>query len=211
MITARFRAAVTRSINAERSSLLAELITEGVVEIGAHTFGEPLVVSYRLAKVGRIGGRVKIGKFCSIGEEVTILTGGNHRTDWVSAFPFRDRWGLPGAFEDGHPRPSGDVVIGNDVWIGREALILPGIAIGDGAVVGARAVVTQQVRPYAIVVGNPAREAKRRFSDDQIERLLTIRWWEWSDEKIGRSIDVLNGDRGLELLLEIDRPAEPTT
>ncbi|RUX91838.1 CatB-related O-acetyltransferase [Mesorhizobium sp. M7D.F.Ca.US.004.03.1.1] len=79
---------------------------------------------------------------------------------------------------------NGPTEIGNDVWIGRRAIIMPGITIGDGAVVGAGSIVTKDVAPYAIVAGNPAKLIRNRFTDDQIARLLAIRWWEWSDEKI---------------------------
>src|SRR6202035_4147784 len=87
----------------------------------------------------------------------------------------------------------GDVKIGNDAYIGRGAMVLSGVTIGDGAVVGARAVVTRDVRPYAVVVGNPAREVRRRFSDEVVEALLRIRWWDWPDEVVAERVHELNG------------------
>lgn len=126
---------------------------------------------------------LKIGAFTSIADGVTVMLGGEHRPDWVTTFPFNILWPEAGQLL-GHPRSKGDVVIGNDVWIGLEALICSGVEIGDGAVIGARAVVTRDVPPYAIVAGNPGRVVRYRFSQDIIEALLRIRWWDWPDEKI---------------------------
>jgi len=134
---------------------------------------------------------VIIGSYCSIADGVNIFAGGNHRSDWVSTFPFRIMFNLPGALRDGIPESRWPVTIGNDVWVGRGATIMSGVTIGDGAVVGARAVVAKDVRPYAIVVGNPAREIRRRFSDEIIERLLKVRWWDWPEEKIIAAVPLL--------------------
>jgi acetyltransferase-like isoleucine patch superfamily enzyme len=137
-------------------------------------------------------GHVTIGSFCSLADDVVITIGGNHCLDWPSTYPFRARRHLAGAFTDGHPLAETDIDIGSDVWIGRGARILAGVTIGHGAVVGAYSVVAKDVRPYAIVVGNPAREVRRRFSDDQVEALLKIAWWDWPDEKISGSVSDLN-------------------
>ena len=94
----------------------------------------------------------------------------------------------------------GDIVIGNDVWIGYEAVIMAGVTIGDGAIIGARAVVTKDVPPYTIVGGVPAREIRRRFSDDVIARLLELKWWDWPAEQIQRNIKNIQSGR-LDLLL----------
>lgn len=142
--------------------------------MGRESYGSPTVHAY----VGDTA-EVRIGAFVSIAADVEILVGGNHRPDWVSTFPFRIRLGLPGAGTDGHPATKGDVVIGNDVWIGRGAKILSGVSIGNGAVIGAYALVSKDVAPYAIVAGNPAREVRRRFTDDQIDALESIAWWKW--------------------------------
>ena len=172
-----------------------EWLRSGVVTIGRHTYGTPRIVRYR-----GDAGEVRIGSFCSIAEHVEIYLGGNHRSDWVSTFPFRSRLGLPGAYLDGHPASRGAVVIGNDVWIGRGATILSGVNVGDGAVIGARSVVTGDVRPYGVAAGNPAREIRRRFSDDEVERLLAVAWWDWPDERIVECVDLLSSARIEEFL-----------
>jgi chloramphenicol O-acetyltransferase type B len=163
-----------------------EAIAAGRATVGRYSYGSFQVNAGRGDRA-----RVRIGSFCSIARGVEFVAGGNHRPDWISTYPFRVMWDLPGAFTDGHPRPELDIEVGNDVWIGAQALILPGAKIGDGAVVAARAVVTGEVRPYAIVGGAPARELRRRFDDEQIEALLELRWWEWPEEKLRASVDLL--------------------
>ncbi|MBA3807488.1 MAG: CatB-related O-acetyltransferase [Solirubrobacterales bacterium] len=164
----------------------SEAVAGGRATIGPHTNGE-----YRIEYRRGERGRVDIGDYCSIAFGVRFMLGGNHRPDWVSTFPFRILWDMPGAWSDGHPRPAGDITVGNDVWIGAEALILAGVKIGDGAVIATRAVVTRDVRPYAIVAGVPAREVRRRFSDEQIEGLLKLRWWDWPQERVRASVELL--------------------
>lgn len=139
--------------------------------MGRHSYGSPLVVMFPGETC-----RVDIGAFTSIADDVEIVPGGNHPLQWVSTFPFRAMWDLPGAHADGHPASKGDVVIGNDVWIGRGARILSGVTIGDGAVVGAYSVVTRAVAPYAIVAGAPAREVGFRSPAEVREALLVLRW-----------------------------------
>jgi acetyltransferase-like isoleucine patch superfamily enzyme len=175
----------------KRSVLAAENADERLV-LGNRTYthGEPRVIVYR----GDAPHEVHIGSYCSIAEDVQFLVGGNHHPEWVSTFPFRAVFGLPGEFEDGQPASRGPITIGNDVWIGLGALILSGVTIGDGAVVAAGALVTKDVRPYAIVGGNPAREIRRRFSDEQVEALLEARWWEWPEEELVSIADILNGE-----------------
>ncbi len=132
------------------------------------------------------GAALRIGAFCSIASEVNIFLGGNHRTDWVTTFPFGH------IYEDelvrekitGHPATKGDVVIGNDVWIGTGVTILSGVTIGDGAVICANACVAKDVLPYQIVGGNPAHALKQRFDDEIVEMLLKLRWWDLPLEAI---------------------------
>jgi acetyltransferase-like isoleucine patch superfamily enzyme len=164
-----------------------DALAAGRLTLGPHTYGSFTV------HVGR-GERahVHLGAYCSIAVGVEFVVGGNHRPDWVSTYPFRVLWGMPGAWTDGHPRPEGDITVGNDVWIGTQALILPGSHIGDGAVIAARAVVTRDVRPYAIVGGIPAREIRRRFTDEQVDALLELRWWDWPEERVRAHVELLS-------------------
>ena len=163
-----------------------EAIDSGRAIVGPHSYG---TFRIRIGKGER--GRVRIGDYCSMAQGVQFSLGGNHRVDWVTTYPFRVILGLPGAWTDGHPRPEGEIVVGNDVWIGAEALILAGVTIGDGAVIAARAVVTGDVAPYAIVGGIPAREIRRRFTPEQIDALLALRWWEWPEDRIRAHVDLL--------------------
>ncbi|MDV6225852.1 type B chloramphenicol O-acetyltransferase [Nitratireductor aquimarinus] len=142
--------------------------------------------------------RLVIGSFCSIGTGAAFMMAGNqgHRNDWVTTFPFFYMSEEPAFAEarDGYV-PAGDTVVGNDVWIGAEAIIMPGVRIGDGAMTGSRAVVTKDVPPYTIVGGNPARPIRRRFSDEQIAMLLEMRWWDWPLEAIKDAMEYLcSGD-----------------
>lgn len=136
-----------------------------------------------------------IGSFCSIGSGASFIMAGNqgHRHDWISSFPFfymvQEVDSFQGAV-DGFAG-SGDTVIGNDVWIGSEAMIMPGVKIGDGAVIGSRSLVTKDVDPYTIVGGNPAKPIKNRFSEEHIKLLLEIKWWTWDDEKLSKAIPLL--------------------
>jgi acetyltransferase-like isoleucine patch superfamily enzyme len=118
------------------------------------------------------------------------MLGGEHRTDWITTYPFsellKDRMDYKG-----HPRSKGNVIIGNDVWIGREAMILSGVTIGNGAVIGARSVVAKHVTPYSIIAGNPAKHLKWRFDESLIERLQTIAWWDWPHDKVLDALPLL--------------------
>jgi acetyltransferase-like isoleucine patch superfamily enzyme len=166
---------------------LKELVASGIVRLGPHTYGLPDVRRYPGDTA-----HVHIGSFVSIAERVIIFVGGNHPVDWVSTFPFRVHFQLPGALSDGCPTSKGDVVIGHDVWIGAGATILSGVHIGNGAVVGANSVVTKAVRPYAIAVGNPAREVRRRFSDEEIAALERVAWWDWPTERVVANVHLLS-------------------
>jgi len=142
--------------------------------------------------------RLLIGSFCSIGSGATFIMAGNqgHRHNWISTFPFYWMPDVP-AFSRAKNgfQPAGDTVIGNDVWIGSEAVVMPGITIGDGAVIGTRAVVTRDVAPYSIVGGHPATEICKRFTEDLVDLLLELRWWEWSEDQLNAAMPLLtSGD-----------------
>jgi acetyltransferase-like isoleucine patch superfamily enzyme len=156
---------------------LGEHVAAGRVTVGRHTYGAPAIRHWG------DDARVHIGSFCSIAEGVVIFTGGNHRVDWVSTFPFSS---FPEKFPEaagwpGHPLTAGDVRIGNDVWIGDGAAILSGLTIGNGAVIAARAVVTRDVPAYTIVAGNPAVAVRMRFTPEVVDRLERLSWWDWDD------------------------------
>lgn len=157
-------------------------------EIGDWTYGYPTVRSWGHDAT------LKIGKFCSIAQGVTVLLASDHRTDWVTTYPF-PRIFSEAASIPGYPRSKGDVLIGNDVWIGYEALILSGVKIGNGAVIGARSVVTKDVAPYAIVAGNPAKQIRLRFDPPVIDRLQSLQWWHWPQEQLALALpDLCTGE-----------------
>jgi len=140
-----------------------------------------------------------IGKYCSIACGAKfIFTSANHTLKSLSTYPFPLFWEEYGLNKMDVTQAwdnKGDIVIGNDVWIGYEAVIMPGIHIGNGAIIGTRAVVTKDVEPYSIVGGVPARPIKKRFNDETIERLQSICWWDWDKEKILEKInDIMSGN-----------------
>lgn len=150
-------------------------------EVGKFTYGHELVT----VKDFQMGEKIKIGKFCSISSNVTIFLGGNHTIYNVSTYPFgiinQDKFksDRKNIVEKGS-----DTIIGNDVWIGHGVTILSGVTIGDGAIIAANSNVTKDVDPYSIVGGNPARFIKKRFTDEQISKLLEISWWNLEEDKI---------------------------
>jgi virginiamycin A acetyltransferase len=169
--------------------------------VGKYTYGAPIVKDWHQ------GTTLQIGDFCSIAENVTILLGGNHPVDWISSFPFgvifeefKNRY-----YDCPKKLSKGDVIIGNDVWIGINATILSGVTIGDGAIVAANAMVAKNVEPYTIVGGNPAKILKKRFSDESISKLLEIKWWNWDLSKIEENLDLIISDK-IELFIERHLP-----
>ena len=140
-----------------------------------------------------LGDKLVIGKFCQIAAGVEfVMNGANHQMNAVSTFPFYtlEGWNMnPPAMVDLPMK--GDTIIGNDVWIGQNAVILPGVHVGDGAIIGANSVVGSDVAPYTIVVGNPAKELRKRFDEELIDLMLQFRWWDKSIEEIDMLIPVL--------------------
>lgn len=138
------------------------------------------------------GDKLIIGKFCSIACGAKFLfTSGNHSLKSLSnyTFPiFFDEWDLDSKNITSAWDNKGDTVIGNDVWIGYDAIIMPGVKIGDGAIIGTMAIVTKDIPPYTIVGGVPAKPIRKRFDDKTIEKLLSIKWWNWDKEKIKQNI-----------------------
>ncbi len=139
--------------------------------------------------------RLIIGKFCSIACGAKfIFNSANHKLSSLSTYPFPiffEEWGLDIKDVANAWDNKGDIVIGNDVWIGYEAIILAGVTIGDGAIIGARSVVTKDVPPYTIVGGVPAKPIRKHFPEETISALLDIKWWDWPRKKIAQNIDAI--------------------
>lgn len=148
--------------------------------------------------------RLMIGKFCSIACGAKFLfNSANHSLSSLSTYPFPifyEEWGLDRKNVAEAWDNKGDIVIGNDVWIGYEAVILAGVTVGDGAVIGARAMVTKDVPPYTIVGGVPAKPIRKRFSEETISEMLALKWWDWPKERIARNIPAIQSGR-LDLLV----------
>ena len=141
------------------------------------------------------GDRLVIGKYCSIACGAKfLLNSANHTLRSLSTYPFPifyEAWGTPVSEVSSAWDNRGDIVIGNDVWIGYEAVILSGVHIGDGAIIGARAVVTRDVEPYTIMGGVPARPIRKRYDEETIQRLLALRWWDFPPEQMRKCLDAL--------------------
>lgn len=170
-----------------------------IISIGDFTYGEN---NLDIREWGE-GASLSIGKFCSLGDKISIYLGGNHRTDWITTYPFGhtfiNQFG-PERYP-GHPASNGDIVIGSDVWIGADVKIFSGVKIGNGAVIAGSSVITKDVEPYSIVGGNPAKFIKLRFDESIVELLCKLEWWDLSVDQIKNikeilchppSIDVLN-------------------
>jgi acetyltransferase-like isoleucine patch superfamily enzyme len=162
---------IIRKINAYKKSRYEhtkDLVDNKIIVAGKYSYGEPHLGPYDVQ-----GHKVIIGNFCSIAEEVLILLGGNHTLDWTTTFPFEKELTVFDKYpKSKFEKTKGDVIIGNDVWIGRRVIIMSGIKIGNGAVIAAGSIVTKDVSPYSIVGGNPAQMIRKRFNDDIIRALL---------------------------------------
>ena len=181
---------------------LKHVITDANIEVGDYTMYNDFANDPRDFQKNNVlyhypinRDRLFIGKFCSIACGTKfIFTSANHKLGSLSTYPFPlffEEWDLDKANVTDSWDNKGNIVIGNDVWIGFEAVVMQGVTIGDGAIVGARAVVTKDVPPYSIVGGVPAKPIRKRFSEEIISRLLKIKWWEWPDEKIKENISAI--------------------
>ncbi|MPM15368.1 Streptogramin A acetyltransferase [bioreactor metagenome] len=178
---------------------LKNVVTNPNITVGDYTMYNDFVLDPQLFEKNNVlyhypvnGDRLIIGKFCSIACGVKfIFTSANHTQKSLSTYPFPiffedwdlDKKNVASAWDN-----KGDIVVGNDVWIGFEAVILSGVHIGDGAIVGARAVVTKDVPPYTVVGGVPAREIKKRFDEATASKLLQMKWWDWPYDEIQRQL-----------------------
>lgn len=190
---------------------LKNVITNPAIQVGDYTMYNDFVNDPALFEKNNVlyhypvnHDRLKIGKFCSIACGARFLfNSANHTMGSLSTYPFPlfyEEWGLDRKNVADAWDHKGDIVIGNDVWIGYEAVILAGVTIGDGAIIGARAVVTSDVPPYTIAGGVPARTIRKRFPETIVTSLLQLKWWEWPREKILRNIGAIQSGR-IELLL----------
>ena len=182
-----------------RTGFLKPFITRPNIIVGDYTYyddpgGPGCFEANVLYHFEFVGDRLVIGKFCSIGAGTKfVMNGGNHHTTWLTTYPFPIfGHGWEAAMPTSWPN-KGDTVVGNDVWFGHDALVMPGITIGDGAIVATRAVVTKDVPPYAVVGGNPATVLRYRFDPATITRLLEVRWWDWDVAKISRNVRAICG------------------
>jgi acetyltransferase-like isoleucine patch superfamily enzyme len=167
-------------------AVLWRLRRSGRVIFGEGTAGTPKVKDYVYDP-----SRLIVGNYSSLAGDAVIMLGGYHGLDRVTTYPHRLVMGLPGAGEDGIPEIRGDTRIGSDAWIGTESVIMSGVSIGDGAVVATGAVVMRNVPAFAVVAGNPARPVRWRFSEEQREALLRIRWWDWPRERVIEAVPLL--------------------
>ena len=185
---------------------LKNVITNPNIEIGDYTMYNDFVCDPQDFQKNNVlyhypvnHDRLMIGKFCSIACGAKfIFTSANHSLKSLSTYPFPiffEEWGLDVTYITDAWDNKGDIIVGNDVWIGYEAVILSGVTIGDGAIIGSRAVVTKDVPPYTIVGGVPAKPIRKRFDDVTIARLLELKWWDWSEERIKANLKIIQSGR----------------
>ncbi|MGI9625683.1 MAG: CatB-related O-acetyltransferase [Longimicrobiales bacterium] len=191
---------------AERVGFLKNLVTRPNIQVGDYSYyddpdGVDQFEKNVLYHFDFIGDQLIIGRFCSIAAETRfIMNGGNHALDWFTTFPFPV---FGGGWETAMPESwpnRGDTIVGHDVWIGYGATIMPGVQIGNGAIIATKSVVTKDVEPFAIVGGNPSQLIRYRFDEETRERLTQIAWWDWNAEKITRNVAAIcsNDLRALE-------------
>ena len=189
---------------------LKGVVTDPSIQVGSYTMYNDFVNDPRDFQRNNVlyhypinHDRLIIGRFCSIACGAKfIFTSANHTLRSLSTYPFPlffEEWGLDKAGVTEAWDNKGDITVGSDVWIGYEAVVMQGVTIGDGAVIGARSVVTRDVPPYAIVAGAPARLIRMRFSESTVSRLLELKWWDWPEERLGRSIAAIQAGRLSEL------------
>lgn len=185
---------------------LKNVITDPNIEIGDYTMYNDFVCDPQDFQKNNVlyhypvnHDRLMIGKFCSIACGAKfIFTSANHSLKSLSTYPFPiffEEWGLDVTDITDAWDNKGDIIVGNDVWIGYEAVILSGVTIGDGAIIGSRAVVTKDIPPYTIVGGVPAKPIRKRFDDVTIARLLELKWWDWSEERIKANLKIIQSGR----------------
>jgi virginiamycin A acetyltransferase len=193
--------------NYDRLCFLKNIIRNPNIIVGDYTYYDDFESAGNFEKNVKyhfdfIGDKLIIGKFCMIASGVSfIMNGANHLTASISSYPFAIFGNDWKNAMDGKTYPTkGDTVIGNDVWIGHNAIIMPGIEIGDGSIIATNATVTKNVAPYSVIGGNPATLIKKRFSEQHIKWLLDSKWWDWDIEKITKNVQHLTG-KNIETLM----------
>jgi acetyltransferase-like isoleucine patch superfamily enzyme len=180
------RTSVANALIGEEIAEMRRLQKTGRVVLGTWSYGRPRIVT-------DVHGRERLIVGNYSGLDGTWVLGMNHGPRRVSWYPHRIHFGMEGNYDD-YPVPTGDTIVGSDVWTMENCLILAGVKIGDGAYVAAGAVVTKDVPPYAIVGGNPAKLIRYRFSEEQIAALLEIRWWDWPEERVRAAVPYLESE-----------------
>ena len=182
---------------------IKNVVTRPNIEVGEYTYYDDIDGAERFEErvthhYPFIGDKLVIGKFCAIGRGVEfVMNGANHRMCSVTTYPFNI---MGGGWEKCTPRLDdlplkGDTVVGNDVWFGQNVTVMPGVHIGDGAIIAANSVVASDIPPYCVAGGNPCRIIRKRFDDELIAYLLELKWWDWPPEKIMRNLEKLcSGD-----------------
>lgn len=165
-----------------------EHLRDGTLVLGNQTYAAPRIIKFK----GDTN-RVIIGNWSNIAPDAEFYVGGLHPMHWVALYGIREMFDLPGAYGPEMPWSKGDIHVGSDCWVTDKSVVLSGITIGHGAIVGTHAVVTKDVEPYKIVAGNPARVVGQRFTDEQVEALLRIAWWDWPTERVLAEAEWLNG------------------
>ncbi|MFL0352628.1 CatB-related O-acetyltransferase [Xanthomarina sp. GH4-25] len=187
--------------NYDRLCFLKNIVKNPNISVGDYTYYDDFENVENFEKNVKyhfdfVGDKLIIGKFCMIASDVKfIMNGANHLTDAMSTYPFAIFGnGWEHAMERKSYPQKGNINIGNDVWIGYNATIMAGVTIGDGAIIATNATVVKDVEPYSIVGGNPAKEIKKRFSKEVIAKLLELKWWDWSIEKITANVGNLTNN-----------------
>ncbi|WP_297091402.1 CatB-related O-acetyltransferase [uncultured Draconibacterium sp.] len=182
----------------KRLCFLKNIIKNPNIIVGDYTYYDDFEDVYNFEKNVKyhfdfVGDKLIIGKFCMIASDVTfIMNGANHISEAISSFPFAIFGGdWQEAMKNKSYPNKGDTIIGNDVWLGHKATIMPGVKIGHGAIIASKAVVTKDVEPYSIVGGNPAKLIRKRFKPNEIEKLLELKWWDWDIQKITENLHLL--------------------
>lgn len=185
----------------DRLCFLKNIITNPNIEVGDYTYYDDFETVENFEKNVKyhfdfVGDKLIIGKFCMIASDVKfIMNGANHLTDAISTFPFAIFGADWADAMKGRAYPrKGDLIIGNDVWIGYNATIMAGVTIGDGAIIATNATVVKDVAPYSIVGGNPAREIRKRFPEKVIEKLLDLKWWDRDIDWVTKNVGALTGN-----------------